>query len=81
MERALEESEVFEVVKALNGDKTTSPDYFALVFFWSCWGIPKEDPMNVFHDFHGWGTFERSLNALFVAFILKKAGALGKWRL
>jgi hypothetical protein len=33
LERAFEESEVFEVVKALNGDKTTSLDYFALVFF------------------------------------------------
>jgi hypothetical protein len=34
--------------------------------------------MNVFHEFHGWGKFERSLNASFVAFILKKAGAFRK---
>jgi len=31
--------------------------------------------MNVFHEFHPRGKFERSLNASFIAFILKKAGA------
>jgi hypothetical protein len=33
MERAFEESEVFEVVKALNGSKSPSPDGFSLAFF------------------------------------------------
>lgn len=29
--------------------------------------------MNVFHDFHARGKFERSLNAMFIAFIMKKS--------
>jgi hypothetical protein len=33
MERAFEESEVFEVVKALNKDKAPGPDSFSLAFF------------------------------------------------
>jgi len=33
LERAFEESEVFEVVKALKGDKASSPDSFSLAFF------------------------------------------------
>jgi hypothetical protein len=33
LERAFEESEVFEKVKALKGDKASSPDGFSLAFF------------------------------------------------
>jgi hypothetical protein len=33
LERAFEERKVFEVVKALNGDKTLGPDSFSLAFF------------------------------------------------
>jgi len=33
LERVFEESEVFEVVRVLNGDKTSSPNGFSVVFF------------------------------------------------
>jgi hypothetical protein len=32
--------------------------------------------MGVFHDFHASGKFERSLNAMFIALISKKSGAI-----
>jgi hypothetical protein len=52
LERAFEESEIFEVVKTLNGDKASGLDGFSLAFFESCWMILKEDVMNFFHDIH-----------------------------
>jgi hypothetical protein len=51
LERAFEESEIFEVVKTLNGDKASGLDGFSLAFFQSCWMILK-DVMNFFHDIH-----------------------------
>jgi hypothetical protein len=63
--KAFEESEVFEVMKALNGDKALGPDGSSLVFFQSCWEILKEDIVNVFHEFHPRRKFERSLQCYF----------------
>jgi hypothetical protein len=52
LERAFEESEIFEMVKTLNGDKALGLDGFSLAFFQSSWMIVKEDVMNFFHDIH-----------------------------
>jgi hypothetical protein len=41
LERAFEESEVLEVVKALNSDKAPGPDGFSLAFFKSYWEVLK----------------------------------------
>jgi hypothetical protein len=68
MEKAFEESEVFEVVKALNGDKVPSPSCFSMAFFQFCWEVLKEDIMNVNHDFNARDKFERSLNFTFYFF-------------
>jgi hypothetical protein len=76
LERDFEESEVCEVVKTLNDDKAWGLDGFSLAFFQACWEVLKEDVMNVFLEFHVQGTFERSLNATFIALIPKKAGAV-----
>jgi hypothetical protein len=43
LERAVEESEVFEVVRVLNGDKAPNPDGFSMVFSQTCWEVIKED--------------------------------------
>jgi hypothetical protein len=67
---------LLEVVKALNDDKASNPDDFSLAFFQSCWEVLKEDVMNVFHEFHDQGKFERSLNTSFIALIAKKVGAM-----
>jgi hypothetical protein len=72
LERPFEDDEVFEVVKALNGDKALGPDGFTMGFFQACWEVLKADIMNVFHEFHARGTFEKSLNATFISLIPKK---------
>jgi hypothetical protein len=71
LERDFEEGEVLEVVKAMNADKVPGPGGYALAFFQACWVVLKEDIMKVFCDFHARGKFERSLNATFIALILK----------
>jgi hypothetical protein len=38
--------------------------------------VIKTNIMGVFHDFHACSKFERSLNAMFIALILKKFGAI-----
>jgi len=43
MKRAFEENEVFEVAKALNGDKALGSDDFSLDFFQTCKEVIKED--------------------------------------
>ena len=76
LDRAFTEEEVFEAVKHMNGDKAPGPDGFSLAFFQACWGILKTDLMQVFHQFHEHGTFEKSINATFIALIPKKPGAM-----
>ena len=76
LERPFEESEIFEVIKEFNGDKSPGPDGFSMAFFQACWGILKSDLMAVFHHFHVTGQFEKSLNATFIALIPKKASAV-----
>jgi hypothetical protein len=66
LERDFEESEVFEVVQAMNGDKAPGPDGFSLGFIKACWVVLKEDIMAVFREFHSKGSFEKSLNATFI---------------
>jgi hypothetical protein len=74
LEREFEESEVYEVVRNLNGDKALGPDGFSLAFFQKCWEVLKEDIMVVFKEFHGRGHFEKSINATFISLIPKKVG-------
>ena len=76
LEKPFEESEVLEVIKEFNGDKSPGPDGFSMAFFQACWGILKTDIMAVFHHFHVTGQFEKSLNATFIALIPKKAAAV-----
>ncbi len=71
MERDFEESEVFEVVRAMNGDKALRPDGFSLGFVKSFWEVLKEDIMAVFREFYRKWSFEKSLNATFIALIPK----------
>ena len=55
LEKPFEESEVLEVIKEFNGDKSPGPDGFSMAFFQVCWGILKSDIMAVFHHFHTTG--------------------------
>jgi hypothetical protein len=66
--------EVYEVVKDMNGDKAPGLDGFPMAFFQSCWDVLRKELMEVFIEFHQWGKFEKSLNATFITFILKRVG-------
>ena len=76
LEKPFEESEVLEVIKEFNGDKSPGPNSFSMAFFQACWGILKLDIIAVFHHFHVTGQFEKSLNATFIALIPKKTAAV-----
>jgi hypothetical protein len=76
LELPLEENEVLEVVKGLNHDKAPGLDGFTLAFFQDCWDVIKTNLMGVFQDFHTHSRFVKSINATFIALILKKLGAV-----
>ncbi len=59
----------------LSGDKAVGLDGFFVAFFQLCWGVVKVEIMNTLHAFYEHGTFERSLNATFLALIHKMVGA------
>jgi len=63
-------------VKGMNNEKAPSPGGFPMAFFQVCWEVIKVDMMGVFHDFHASSKFEKSLNATFIAFILRKTWAI-----
>jgi hypothetical protein len=75
LELLFEEREVLEV-KGMNRDKAPGSDGFSMSFFQDCWDVIKTDLMKVFLDFHAHCYFEKSLNASFIALILKKARAI-----
>jgi hypothetical protein len=74
--RPFEEEEVLGVIQGFNGDKAPGPDGFSMAFFQTCWVIIQSDIMAVLRYFQGAGSFEKSLNATFLALIPKKAGAV-----
>jgi exonuclease III len=76
LERAFEEEEVLGVVQGFVGDKAPGPDGFPMAFFQSCWGVVKSDILKVLNYFHELGSFEKSLNATFLALIPKKSEAV-----
>jgi hypothetical protein len=76
LERDFEEIEVLEVVKAMNGEKASSPDNYSLLFFQACRVVLKEDIMKVLHDFHARCKFVRRLIATVIALISKIVGAV-----
>jgi hypothetical protein len=49
---------------------------FTVGFFQACWEVLKAHIINVFHDFHARGMFEKSLTATFIALIPQKSGAI-----
>jgi hypothetical protein len=70
--RPLEEDEVVSVVHGFVRDKAPRPDGFPMAFFQFCWAFVGLDIMAVLNYFHGMGSFEKSLNATFLALIPKK---------
>ena len=75
LERKLEREEIFQVVRDLEGDKAPSPDGFTMTFYHHCWREGEKDVLAVFEEFFQHCKFEKSLNATFIALILKKNDA------
>uniref|UniRef100_A0A5B7BIZ0 Reverse transcriptase domain-containing protein n=1 Tax=Davidia involucrata TaxID=16924 RepID=A0A5B7BIZ0_DAVIN len=75
LEGPFSEEEVVAGLNSCEGDKAPGPDGFSMAFFQQCWPTIKEDMMAVFHHFFSHGSFEKSLNAFFIALVPKKEGA------
>ena len=76
LERPFEKEEIFNVVSNMNGDKSPGPDGFPMSFYHACWSILQDVLLAVFAEFYEYGSFERSLNALFLSLISKRANAV-----
>lgn len=75
LERDFDREEVVQVLGELEGDKDPGPDGCTMVFFQRCWSIVEHEVLNFFKEFQDQGSFEKSLNATFIALIPKKTGA------
>jgi hypothetical protein len=75
LEREVEEKEVWEVLKGMEGDKSPGPDGYTMAFFHSCWVVVKHDIMAIFSEFHRRRKLVKNLNATFVTLVPKKADA------
>ncbi len=76
LDKPFTKEEVLGVVKDMVGDKAPGPDGYSMAFFQRCWDIVKNDVLAVFQEFYTHGTFERSINATFLALIPKKPGTV-----
>uniref|UniRef100_A0A2N9EU99 ubiquitinyl hydrolase 1 n=1 Tax=Fagus sylvatica TaxID=28930 RepID=A0A2N9EU99_FAGSY len=75
LERKFEKDEILHVLQEANGDKAPGPDGFTMAFFQHCWRVVEADVLAVFDEFHEFCSFEKSLNATFLALIPKKQNA------
>ena len=75
LERRFEKEEILLVVKELEGDKALGPDSFTMAFYHHCQGAVERDVLALFEEFYQQSKFEKSLNATFIALILKKNDA------
>ena len=75
LERRFEKDEILLVVRDMEGDKAPGPDGFSMAFFHHCWRVVEWDVLAVFEEFYQHNKFEKSLNATFIALILKKNDA------
>ena len=76
LEKPFGEEEVSSVVHGFVRDKAPGPDGFPMAFFQFSWNVVKTDILRVVNHFHEMGSFERSLNATFLALIPKKSDAI-----
>ena len=77
LERSFSENEVWNVINRSDGNKAPGPDGFNMHFFKTYWSLIKADVMRIFEQFFESGSFDKRLNASFIALILKCTSALG----
>ena len=68
----VENEEILQVVRDMEGDKVAGPDGFTMTFFHHCWRVVESDILSFFDEFYDYNKVEKSLNALFIALIPKK---------
>ena len=71
LEIPISEEEVLATLSSLRGDKALGSDGFSLAFWQYSWDFVKHEVMGFFGEIFGLGSFERSLNATFLALVPK----------
>ena len=69
LERSFSEEEVWDVISRSDGNKAPSPDGFNMHFIKNHWSLIKKDVMRFFANFFESDTFDKRLNASFIALI------------
>ncbi|RVW90228.1 hypothetical protein CK203_036785 [Vitis vinifera] len=67
------EEEIHNVVFQLNKEKVPRSDGYTIALHQECWDVVKEDLLNVFSKFHNNEIINQSINATFIALVLKKS--------
>ncbi|RVW27697.1 Transposon TX1 uncharacterized 149 kDa protein [Vitis vinifera] len=75
LETPFSKEEVLVGLFDLCGDKALGMDGFIMAFWKFCWDFVKREVMGFFAEFHDVGSFERSLNTMFIVLVPKKGGA------
>ena len=68
------EKEVLGTLLGCSGDKALGPNGFSMAFWQFAWDFVKNDVMIFFMEFYEHGKFVKSLNAIILVLIPKKAG-------
>ena len=66
--------EVFSALSSLHGDKAPSLDGSTLALWQGCWDAVKNEVLGFFGEFLELGSFERSLNVIFLVLVPQKGG-------
>ena len=69
LNRPVNEEEIDEVIKEMQNGKALGPDGFNVDFFQACWGIVKQDILNVVEDSRKNRTVLKVLNTSFISLI------------
>eukprot|EP00253_Pinus_taeda_P020517 PITA_20517 len=69
--RPMNEDEVSEAIKEMQNGKAPGPDGFNVDFFKACWGIVKQDILDVVEDLRKNRTVLKALNTSFLSLIPK----------
>ena len=77
LERSFSETEVWNAISRSEGNKASGSDGFNMHFFKIYWSMIKEDMMRFFGQFFDSSSFDKRLNASFIALIPKCASASG----
>ena len=67
------EEEIHNAMLHLNKEKTLGLNGFTIGFYQECWETIKADLLRVFFEFHNNGIIKQSMNATFIALVLKKS--------